>query len=30
MPGTSGKGRAVLVVEDDPIIASLIKTFLTK
>ena len=28
MPGTSGKGREILIVEDDPIIASLIKTFL--
>jgi CheY-like chemotaxis protein len=30
MPGTSGKGKEVLIVEDDPIIANLIKTLLTQ
>jgi len=30
MPGTSGKGKEVLIVEDDPIIANLMKTFLAQ
>jgi len=30
MVSTSGKGKEVLIVEDDPIIANLIKTFLTE
>ena len=30
MPGRSGKEKEVLIVEDDPIIANLIKTFLTE